>query len=166
MADFAVAGMWCDALVVGEDGIIVRRRFNAENSGRRPTMSGAQSNLRPGENSWREYFNRQVERFQTFDEGSDSWSPHRPKPYVVEAAKEVAERSVKVMTGSVPQLIMAATSDGAIQLKWSKPERELSFVVSPDYTIDYLFITRDRASRVGGTVGFDEIEALVRRLIG
>jgi predicted ATPase len=97
-------------------------------------MSGAQFVLRRGGDSWREYFDQQVERFQAFDEGSN-----RPPTYVVDRAKEVAERSVKVMAGAVPQLIVAATSEGGIQLKWSRSERELSFVVSSDYTMDYLF---------------------------
>jgi|SRR5580658_3482161 hypothetical protein len=129
-------------------------------------MSGAQFVLRRAGESWREYFDHQIERFQSFQEGSDSWGPHRPVPYVIDAAKEIAERSAKVMNGGVFSLIMASTSDGGIQLKWSRPERELSFVVSPDHTIDYLFITQDRTWREDGSVALDQIDALVRRLIG
>src|SRR5713101_1484293 len=66
-------------------------------------------------NKWRERFHQQLEDLKKLPPGSDSWSPHCPLSDVLTAAREIGE---DVGRRGLFVSIVAATSDGGIQLKW------------------------------------------------
>ncbi len=98
--------------------------------------------------------------------GSDSWTAHRPANDVVKTAKEVAERFVTSVRNPLPNPLIAATSEGGIQLKWSSGGREFSLFVYPDQSIEYLFVGADPSKvKSGGVKTLHQVAALADFLL-
>lgn len=119
--------------------------------------------------NWRQSLDEELVKLAKLPEGSDSWTAHRPSPAVIKQAKDVADRFLShVADTQVSHQIIAATSEGGLQIKWCKPQRELSFFVypSPEEHIEFLFIRRDehRAKKSGELVPgqFDHIISLFK----
>jgi hypothetical protein len=98
-------------------------------------------------NKWRDRFHQQLEDLKKLPPGSDSWSPHCPLSDVLTAAREIGE---DVGRRGLFVSIVAATSDGGIQLKWQDPHRELSLLIYPNRSVEYLFFHRETNKRESG----------------
>lgn len=99
--------------------------------------------------TWRERLQQQLQKLEQLPPGSDSWSPHRPKAEILTAARQISED-----VGRCGQFvsIIAATSEGGIQLKWQDLEKELSLLIYPDQTVEYLIVRRDREESQSGQI--------------
>jgi hypothetical protein len=82
-----------------------------------------------GNAGWREYFLSELDKLELLREGSDSFSPRRPNSEVLNFARQIAD-SLKYDDLLLP--LVAAGSDGSVQIKWQKDSRELSFFISSD----------------------------------
>lgn len=96
---------------------------------------------------WRERLQQKLQKLEQLPPGSDSWSPHRPKMEILAAARQISEDAGRC--GRFVSII-AATSEGGIQLKWQDLQKELSLLIYPDQTVEYLFVRRDREERQSG----------------
>lgn len=111
--------------------------------------------------AWRSSLEQQLKKLQKLPDGSDSWGPHRPPASVISTAEKVAGN---ITVENVPLPIVAATSEGGIQVKISRSEREFSFFVYPDQSVEFLFVPNGDSSerRSGELKDFREINALIR----
>ena len=82
-----------------------------------------------GASSWREYFLSELDKLELLPDGTDSFSPHRPSSEVLNFARQIAS-SLECDDLLLP--VLAAGSDGSLQIKWQKDSRELSFFISSD----------------------------------
>jgi hypothetical protein len=105
-------------------------------------MSNAFVTEKDGVWPWRGYFNEHLEKLKDLPPGADSWSPHRPPADVLETAYRIAQM---ITRQEMPLPIIAAGSDGSVQVKWRNAKRELSFFIEPDrdHTVEYLLIEPD-----------------------
>jgi hypothetical protein len=71
---------------------------------------------------------------------------------VVKTATEAAERFVTSAHKTLPDPLIAATSEGGVQLKWITGGGELSLFVYPGQSIEYLFVrpSQSKAKSGGG----------------
>ena len=115
--------------------------------------------------AWRSSLEQQLKTLQKLPDGSDNWSPHRPPASVISTAEKVASN---ITAENVPLPIVAATSEGGIQVKISKSEREFSYFVYPDQSVEFLFVPNGDPSgrRSGELKDFREINTLVRLVTG
>lgn len=79
--------------------------------------------------NWRQYFPTELDKLGRLPEGTDSFSPHRPHSEVLNVARQIAD-SLERDDLLLP--LVAAGSDGSLQIKWQKDSRELSFFISSD----------------------------------
>jgi hypothetical protein len=79
--------------------------------------------------SWRESFLSELDKLEQLPEGTDSFTPHRPRSEVLKFARQIAD-SLKRDDMLLP--LVAAGSDGSLQIKWQKDSCELSFFISAD----------------------------------
>jgi len=82
-----------------------------------------------GAASWREYFLSELDKLERLPEGTDSFTPHRPRPEVLNFARQIADSLTR---DDLLLPLLAAGSDGSLQIKWQKDSRELSFFISSD----------------------------------
>jgi hypothetical protein len=73
------------------------------------------------------YFLSELDKLEQLPEGTDSFTPHRPRSEVLKFARQIAD-SLKREDLLLP--LVAAGSDGSLQIKWQKNARELSFFIS------------------------------------
>ena len=78
--------------------------------------------------SWREHLLSELDKLEQLPAGTDNFSPHRPRSEVLNFARQIAD-SLKREDLLLP--LLAAGSDGSLQIKWQKDSRELSFFISP-----------------------------------
>jgi hypothetical protein len=83
---------------------------------------------------WQRELESALSKLRELPEGSDSWGPHCPSEQMIEAARII----IGNITKDLPCPIVAAGSDGTIQMKWRKSDFEISFFVYPDGTLEYL----------------------------
>ena len=109
---------------------------------------------------WRSSFEQQLKKLQELPDGSDSWTPHKPSAGVINTAEKIA---TNITVENVPIPIVAATSEGGIQVKITRSEREFSYFVYPDQSVEFLFANGDPSGRRSGELkDFRKINALVR----
>jgi hypothetical protein len=113
---------------------------------------------------WRGRFEHELRRLATLPEGSDSWTAHKPSDSVIWRAKNVADRFWReVARDHISEQIVAATSEGGLQIKWSRPGRELSVFVYPDpnQSVEFLFVRRDQPMKKSGDLEPDQYETVI-----
>jgi len=112
-----------------------------------------------GAGRWRGYFNEHLERLKDLPPGKDSWGPHRPDAAVLETAHQIAQM---IRRQDMPLPIIAAGSDGSVQVKWRNATRELSFFIEPDehHTVEFLLIDPDH-TRDGELSDLNEVPGFV-----
>src|SRR5712692_4135554 len=100
-------------------------------------MSGSFLGRGKSGDRWSAHFQDELEKLARLPPGSDTWSPHRPKPDVLDTARQIGEDAGRC--GRFVSIV-SATSEGGIQLKWQDPVKELSLLVYPDQTVEYLLV--------------------------
>src|SRR5437764_872630 len=83
------------------------------------------------------HFREQLVRLAKLERGSDNWSPHRPSATALKTAQRIGEDTGR---DHLFVSVVAATSEGGIQLKWQGAHRQFSLVLYPDQTMEYLFL--------------------------
>lgn len=79
--------------------------------------------------TWRDYFLSELSKLEQVPQGTDSLSPHRPRSEVLNVARQIADSLVR---DDLLLPLVAAGSDGSLQIKWQKDSRKLSFFISFD----------------------------------
>jgi hypothetical protein len=87
--------------------------------------------------SWRAHLFEALSELNQLPSGQDSWEPHRPLHDTFQKAHALAET---IQRHDLPLPLVAAGSDGSIQIKWRRERRELSFFINPDAPTQYLFV--------------------------
>lgn len=98
-------------------------------------MSSLPDRDRGGDDGWRRNLEQKLESLKALPSGSDSWTPHRPSDEMIALARTVIAKIGR----DLPSPIVAAASNGTIQLKWRKTDLEISFFIYPDNTLEYLY---------------------------
>jgi hypothetical protein len=93
---------------------------------------------RRGSEGWRPGFSQELAKLDRLSGDSGTWGPKRPEPTVVGIASRIPE---DVKPGKLPfsAVMITATSEGGIQIKWQDPRREFSIFIYPDSSLEYLF---------------------------
>lgn len=92
---------------------------------------------RDGE-GWRSSLGQKLENLRALPEGSDKWSAHRPTDRTLKTASFIVAH---ISREDMPVPLVAAGSDGTIQMKWHRTsDRELSFFVEADTAIEFLLV--------------------------
>jgi hypothetical protein len=84
--------------------------------------------------SWRVDFERALAVLKELPVGADSWTAHQPSSAMIAIALEIAAN----ITKDLPHPLVAAGTDGTIQIKWQKSDLETSIFIYPDCTLEYL----------------------------
>jgi hypothetical protein len=93
--------------------------------------------------NWRAEFLHALMELTELPDDSDNWKPHRPSSEMIMLAHKLADSIHK----DVPLPMIAAGTDGTIQIKWQKPDLEASIFVYRDGTLEYLSLSsQDRKS--------------------
>ena len=89
------------------------------------------------DDEWRAHFRKELDKLeQELPSGTDSWHPHRPAHEFVDKANKVV---ASIKRHDLPNPYVLAGSDGSLQLKWRKSDKELSFFIS-DEGLSYLAV--------------------------
>jgi hypothetical protein len=102
--------------------------------------------------SWRIESLTTLMKLKGLPEETDSFSPHQPSPEMFERARAVLNK----INRDLPQPMIAAASDGTIQIKWQKPGLETSFFVYSDGTLEFLTLRHQK--REAGDLRLDDVD--------
>lgn len=93
-----------------------------------------------------------------------NWGPRRPSPSVIGVASRVLD---DVKRGKLPfsSVMIAATSEGGIQVKWQDQRREFSLFIYPDSALEYFFKDVEGHSNSGSLSGMHQVNEYADRLL-
>ena len=86
---------------------------------------------------WRIQFDQELAKLDKLPRDNGNLGPKRPESNVVGIASRIP-KDVKPGTFSSNLVMLTATSEGGIQVKWHDPKREFSVFIYPDNTLEYL----------------------------
>jgi hypothetical protein len=96
----------------------------------------------PHSTSWRFRLNTELRKLQLLPDEADNFSARRPSPDLVMRAADLVG---SISRDDMPMPVVAAGSDGSIQVKWRKgARRELSFFFNPDNTTEFVLIKNEQ----------------------
>lgn len=95
----------------------------------------------PDSTSWRTRLNTELTKLQLLPENADNFSARRPSVDLVARAAAIV---ASISRDDMPMPVVAAGSDGSIQVKWRRgAHRELSFFFNPDKTAEFVLIKNE-----------------------
>lgn len=102
-----------------------------------------------GGETWRRKFREQVSNLKDVPSDLGSFGPNRPEPNVRGRLMLIIDN---IRREDLPSPIVAATSGGGVQVKWTSAKGELSFFVYSDESAEYLVKTREQAEPSSGEI--------------
>ncbi len=106
---------------------------------------------------WSGDLDRALARLRALPDGTDSWSAHRPSDDMIETVRAIFKKINK----DVPFPIIAAGTNGTIQIKWQKPDVETSFFIYPDGTLEYLRKSKRAGRSSAGNLSLSQVNDLL-----
>jgi hypothetical protein len=112
-----------------------------------------------GAEGWRGNFSRSLSQLNKFG-GSGNFGPNQPTQEVIEIAARIPE---DVKKGILPfdSVLVMATSEGGVQIKWQDLHREFSIFIYPDRTLEYLLRDAEGESTSGPLRSIDEVNEVI-----
>jgi len=109
---------------------------------------------------WRNNFSRSLSELNNFD-GNGNFGPNHPTPEVIEIAATIPEH---IKEGRLPfdSVLVMATSEGGVQIKWQDLHREFSIFIYPDRTLEYLLRDAEGESTSGPLHFIDQVNEVIR----
>ncbi len=95
------------------------------------------SRIKGSDERWRIAFDQELAKLDNLPRDNGNFGPKRPESNVVGIASRIP-KDVRPGTFSSDVVMLTATSEGAIQVKWHDPNREFSIFIYPDSTLEYL----------------------------
>ena len=102
-----------------------------------------------GGETWRNKFREQVSNLKDLPSDLGSFGPRKPEPSVRDRVMLIANN---IKREDLPTPVVAATSGGGVQVKWTSGKGELSFFVYSDHSAEYLVRTGERAEPRSGEI--------------
>jgi hypothetical protein len=102
-----------------------------------------------GGETWRRKFREQVSNLKDLPGDLGNFGPRNPDPSVRDCVMLIAKN---ISREDLPAPIVAATSGGGVQVKWTSRSGELSFFVYSDHRAEYLVKKRESAEPESGEI--------------
>lgn len=113
---------------------------------------------------WREQFRQELAKLDSAPGNNGNWGPKRPEPSVIGVASRILD---DVRYGKLPfrAVMVIATSEGGVQIKWHDPDREFSIFIYPDQTLEFLYRNSEGQYQSGALRGTYQVNEYADRLL-